>query len=66
MYRAVFASGESDITLDIQDTGGSYAQDFPAMIQLSLASAHAVVLVFSVADEQSFEDLERLRRVDLA
>ena len=28
----------------IQDTGGSYIQDFPAMMEVSLAAADAVIL----------------------
>ena len=43
------------MALNIQDTGGSYVDDFPAMIRVSLASADAVLLVFSVADLDSFE-----------
>ena len=36
--------GGAGVALDLQDTGGSYTQDFPAMVQLSLQSADAVIL----------------------
>ena len=32
------------VALDIQDTGGSYVDDFPAMVELSIQSADAVIL----------------------
>ena len=53
--------GNSKISLDIQDTGGSYAEDFPAMVKCSLASADAVLLVYSIANLNSFDHLSRLR-----
>ena len=53
--------GNSKISLDIQDTGGSYVQDFPAMVKCSLASADAVLLVYSIANLDSFDYLSRLR-----
>ena len=39
-----FEVGGAGVALDLQDTGGSYTQDFPAMVQLSLQSADAVIL----------------------
>lgn len=44
-------------TLLITDTGGS--QSFPAMERLAIQRGHAFILVYSIADKQSFEDLER-------
>ena len=41
---AEFEVGGAGVALDLQDTGGSYTQDFPAMVQLSLQSADAVIL----------------------
>ena len=32
------------VALDIQDAGGSYVDDFPAMVELSIQSADAVIL----------------------
>ena len=45
----------------LEDTGGSYVDDFPAMVCVSLAPEDAVLLVFSVADLHSFEEVARLR-----
>ena len=47
----------------MQDTGGSYCYEFPSMVGVSLFSADAVVLVFSLADQDSFEELVRLREL---
>ena len=35
--------------------------EFPAMVAVSLASAEAILMVFSVADLHSFEEVSRLR-----
>jgi GTPase SAR1 family protein len=51
----------ADLVLDIQEIGGSYVNEFPAMLSCSLASADAVLLVFSVSDLASFEEASRLR-----
>ena len=61
MYHGEFDVGGCELTLNIQDTGGSYVDDFPAMVDVSLASADAVLLVYSVADLQTFEEVSRLR-----
>ena len=53
--------GTSKISLDIQDTGGSYVEDFPAMVKCSMASADAILLVYSIANLDSFDYLSRLR-----
>ena len=41
--------------------GGSYAYDFPSMIGVSLHSADAIIIVFSVDELESFEEARRLR-----
>ena len=64
MYHGKFDVDGCELSLNIQDTGGSYVDDFPAMVGISLSSADAVLLVFSVADAKSFEEVSRLR--DLA
>jgi len=61
MYHGEFDVGGCELTLNIQDTGGSYVDDFPAMVDVSLASADAVLLVYSVADLRTFEEVSRLR-----
>jgi len=61
MYTGDFDVGGCELTLNIQDTGGSYVDEFPAMVEVSLASADAVLLVFSVADLHSFEEVSRIR-----
>ena len=53
--------GGTALSLDIQDTGGSYVDEFPAMLACSLASADAVLLVYSVNDLATFDEVSRLR-----
>ena len=57
MYRGEFEVGSTKFTLDIEDTSGSFAWDFPAMVEVSLGHADAVLLVFSVGDRESFEQV---------
>ena len=66
MYHGEFDVGGCELTLNIQDTGGSYVDDFPAMVGVSLSSADAVLLVYSVADSRSFEEVSRLRDLALS
>ena len=42
--RAEFDMTGPGVALNIQDTGGSYVDDFPAMVELSLRLADAVIL----------------------
>ena len=44
LIRAEFDMDGVSVALNIQDTGGSYVDDFPAMVELSLQSADAVIL----------------------
>ena len=57
MYRGEFEVGSTKFTLDIEDTSGTFAWDFPAMVEVSLGHADAVLLVFSVEDRESFEQV---------
>ncbi|XP_023323634.1 GTP-binding protein Rhes, partial [Eurytemora carolleeae] len=60
MYRGEFDLDGEEFAINIQDTGGSYIQDFPAMMEVSLAAADAVILVFSLNDPETFQDAKRL------
>ena len=61
MYRGEFEVGNVKLSLDIEDTSGTFAYDFPAMVDVSIASVDAVILVFSVEDSESFEQVAFLR-----
>ena len=61
MYRGEFEIKKARLALDIEDTSGNFASDFPAMVGISLAAADAVVLVFSLDDKESFEKVVELR-----
>jgi small GTP-binding protein len=61
MYRRQFQVGATKITLNIEDTGASFAEEFPAMAEVSLQHADGAVLVFSVADTESFEQVSKLK-----
>lgn len=61
MYRGEFEIDGTQFAINIQDTGGSYVYDFPSMVAVSLQSADAVLLVFSVDNKESFEEARRLR-----
>ena len=51
MYQRSFLMNEKSLILEIEDTSGMFAFDFPAMFGISLRSADVVLLVFSVDDE---------------
>lgn len=61
LYRGEYEVDGVDLTLDILDTSGAY--EFPAMRKLSISSGDAFVLVFSVDDESSFEEVKKLRQL---
>ena len=61
MFVGKLELGSSTLFLSIEDTGGSYIQDFPAMAKLSLDNSDAAVLVFSVDEPETFEEVSRLR-----
>jgi len=62
MYRGEFDIGaEKKLSLNIEDTSGTFAWDFPAMVEVSLSAADAVLLVFSHDDPESLETVGNLR-----
>lgn len=48
----------SDIRVDFLDTAGNLV--FPAMRRLSISTAHAFVLVYSITDEETYKEVKRL------
>lgn len=46
------------IKVDFLDTAGNLT--FPAMRRLSISTAHAFVLVYSITNAESFEEVKRL------
>ena len=55
--------GDTQVTLEIEDTSGLFAYDFPAMVGVSLRSVDAVLIVFSVTDKESWDSLGQLRDI---
>ena len=60
MHRGEYEVAGMPLTLDILDTSGSFP--FPAMRRLSISTGDAFVLVYSVQDESSFEEVKALRQ----
>ena len=63
MFVGKLVLGVSTFFLNIEDTGGSYIQDFPAMAKLSLDKSDVAVLVFSVDEPETFEEVSRLKDI---
>lgn len=59
MHQGDFCVQGVGLTLDILDTSGSF--EFPAMRALSISSADAFILVYSVVDSASFEEARVIR-----
>ena len=53
----------NQITFDIQDVGGNYVYNFPSMRTVSINSADAFLLVFSLDDPSSFEEAYKLKEM---
>eukprot|EP00095_Tigriopus_kingsejongensis_P011444 snap_masked-scaffold222_size251774-processed-gene-1.6 protein:Tk11444 transcript:snap_masked-scaffold222_size251774-processed-gene-1.6-mRNA-1 annotation:"gtp-binding protein rhes precursor" len=61
MYRGEFDIYNQTVGFDIQDVSGGYVYEFPGMRNVSLASADAFIIVYSVTDLESWEEVSRLR-----
>lgn len=59
MHQGDFCVQGVGLTLDILDTSGSF--EFPAMRALSISSADAFILVYSVVDAATFEEARVIR-----
>ncbi|XP_069955305.1 ras-related protein Rap-1b isoform X2 [Cherax quadricarinatus] len=59
MHHGEYEVSGISLTLDILDTSGSY--EFPAMRELSVNTADAFILVYSITDAASFEEVRHLR-----
>lgn len=61
MHHKNYKVNKTLVRLDILDTSGTYA--FPAMMDLAISKGDAFILVYSVADESSFEKVKFLREL---
>ena len=62
MYRGEFEDANGlTVNFDIQDVGGGFVYEFPAMRSVSLASADAFLLVFSLDRGDTWREVEKLR-----
>ncbi|RUS78063.1 hypothetical protein EGW08_014175 [Elysia chlorotica] len=60
LHRGEYDMNGVHLTLDILDTSGSLS--FPAMRKLAIDTGDAFVLVYSVDDESSFQEVSSLRQ----
>lgn len=58
LYSREYTVHGTEIRVDFLDTAGKLV--FPAMRRLSITTAHAFVLVYSVTSSESFEEVKRL------
>ena len=63
MYRGEFDIHGREISFDIQDISGSYDTEFPGMLNVSLSSADAFIIVFSLDSNDSWEEVDRFRNM---
>ena len=57
LYNRDYDLGHFTLKVDILDTAGDF--QFPAMRRLSIAKAHAFLLVYSISQSQSFETVRQ-------
>ena len=60
MYLGKFGLCGPKISIEIEDTSGAYATDFPAMFDMSLKAADGILLVFDASNFESFEEVRTL------
>lgn len=61
LYRGEYDVGNTGLVLDILDTSGSF--EFPAMRKLAVETGDAFILVYAINDEESFEEVGRLKEM---
>ncbi|CAC5402363.1 GTP-binding protein Rhes,GTP-binding protein drn-1,GTP-binding protein Di-Ras2 [Mytilus coruscus] len=59
LYRGQYNIDGIRLTLDILDTAGHH--EFPAMRKLAISSSDAFILVYSMTDNNSFDEVKKLR-----
>lgn len=59
LHKVEYEIKACPLTLEILDTSGAY--QFPAMRQLSIATSDGFILIFSVDNEDSFNEVKNIR-----
>lgn len=59
MHTKLFEVGDKTISLNILDTAGH--NEFPAMRKLAISTSDAFILVYSITEQKSFEEMKRIR-----
>ena len=62
MFLGDFEYDASQVSLTIEDTGDDFSQKFPAMLEVSLKATDRIILVFSLADRKTSEDIASIRK----
>ncbi|XP_013385578.1 ras-related protein Rap-1b [Lingula anatina] len=60
LHRSHYEIDGMKLTLDIIDTSGEY--EFPAMRRLNICNGDAFVLVYSLADESTLDEVKKIRQ----
>ena len=62
MHITIAANGKI-INFDIEDVGATYIYEFPSMKSVSLNSADAFILVFSLDKADTWDEVSKLRDI---